>query len=286
MGLLSSLSEDNIDQFNLAWESLSIERKKNTLEELTNLSEVDIAMDFSQIFLIGISDNNSLIREISVLGLWESNDRSLIKPLTALLKDDPTSQVRQAAAMTLETFARRSQEDKLIDRDCQQIRESLIYVIEDESADIDTKRRSIETIAHFGSAGIEDIILNAHKSYDSKLRQSAIYAMGRTSETQWIKLLLGNLDDPNPAIRYETVSSLGELGDETIIPYLTKLLTDDDTEVRASAIRSLGQIGGSSAKQTIANYLDDENAIIKESAVSAMESIRFEEDPLGFHEDL
>jgi hypothetical protein len=243
-------------------------------------------MDFSQIFLIGISDKNSLIREASVVGLWESNDRMIIKPLTELLRDDPSNPVRQAAAMTLATFTRRSQEGKLIHRDYQQIRESLLHAIEDESSDIDTKRRSIETIAHFGSSGIEDIILNAHKGYDSKLRQSAIYAMGRTSETRWIKLLIESLDDPDPAIRYETASSLGELGDETIIPYLTELLTDDDTEVKASAIRSLGQIGGFSAKQTISDYLDDEDSIIKESAISAMKIIRFEENPLGFHENL
>ncbi|MEE2884197.1 MAG: HEAT repeat domain-containing protein [Chloroflexota bacterium] len=283
---MSSLSEGNIDQFNLAWASLSIDRKKKILDELTNLCELDIAMDFSQIFLIGISDKNSLIREASVVGLWESNDRMIIKPLTELLRDDPSNPVRQAAAMTLATFTRRSQEGKLIHRDYQQIRESLLHAIEDESSDIDTKRRSIETIAHFGSSGIEDIILNAHKGYDSKLRQSAIYAMGRTSETRWIKLLIESLDDPDPAIRYETASSLGELGDETIIPYLTELLTDDDTEVKASAIRSLGQIGGSSAKQTISDYLDDEDSIIKESAISAMKIIRFEENPLGFHENL
>ena len=198
---MSSLSEGNIDQFNSAWASISIERKKEILDELTNLSEVDIKMDFSQIFLIGISDKNSLIREASVVGLWESNDRMIIKPLTALIRDDPSNPVRQAAAMTLATFTRRSQEGKLIHRDYQQIRESLLYAIEDESSDIDTKRRSIETIAHLGSSGIEDIIINAHKGYDSKLRQSAIYAMGRTSETRWIKLLIASLDDPDPAIR-------------------------------------------------------------------------------------
>tara|TARA_Y100000588_G_scaffold19367_1_gene19863 strand:+ start:14355 stop:15182 length:828 start_codon:yes stop_codon:yes gene_type:complete len=273
-------------QFQLAWESLSTDRKKETLDELTNLSESDIEMDFSLIFLIGISDKNPLIRETSVLGLWESNDRSLIKPLITLLKDDPSNQVRQAAAMTLATFTQRSQEGKLIHRDSEQIRKALLYAIGDESSDIDTKRRSIETIAHFGSTGIENIILNAHNSHDSKLRQSAIYAMGRTSEAQWIKSLTGNLKDPDPAIRYETASSLGELGDETIIPYLTELLTDDDAEVKASALRSLGQIGGSLAKEIISDYLDDEDNIIKESAVSAMESIRFEENPLGFHENL
>lgn len=243
-------------------------------------------MDFSQVFQIGMLDTNPPIREISVLGLWESNDRRLIKPLTTLLRDDPENGVRQAAAITLETFTKRVPEGKLIPRDCQQIRESLLYVIEDESSDIDTKRRALETVAHFGSNGIEDIILEAHKSFDSKLRQSAIYAMGRTSEMQWIAVLIGDLVDSDPAIRYEAASSLGELGDETTVTSLAELLHDDDTQVKASAIRSLGKIGGSCVKQQLEQYLDDENHIIRESAMSAIESIRFEEDPLGFHKDL
>ena len=136
-------------------------------------------------------------------GLWECEERSLIRPLVRLLAEDPSANVRTAAAMALGRFAALAQEGKIIAKDSERVRDGLRAAINRPSEDMDVRRRAIEAVSHFDQEDIKEIIRQAHKSGDSRLRQSAIYALGKNASLEWLPVILAAMDSPD-AGRYGT----------------------------------------------------------------------------------
>ena len=279
---LSSLLPEELEDFKGAWASLSPARKCETLSLLVELSEENLELDFSAVFRACLADDEDQVRETAARGLWECDDRIVLRPLIALLVNDPSDPVRAAAAMSLGKFAERAQDGKLLPRDAENVRHALLSTVGDELADLETKRRAIEAVASFDSAEVAEIIQDAYDSDDDRLKQSAIYAMGRTSDSQWLPVVLAGVRNDDAAIRYEAATALGHLGDEATVPHLMGLVTDEDTQVQLSAIHALGSIGGPMAKRALVQSLQLGDESIEEAAQAALNNVEFDDDPLGF----
>ena len=282
MPQLSSLSPEELEEFKAGWTSLSSERRCETLPRLVELSEEDPNLDFSAVFRICLTDVEDRVREAAARGLWECDDRIVLRPLISLLANDAAESVRAAAAMSLGRFAERAQDGKLLPRDAERVRRALLTAIDDDLADLDTKRRAIEAVAGFGSAEVAEIIQDAYDSGDDRLKQSAIYAMGRTSDARWLPAVLADIHDGDPAVRYEAAAALGHLGDDTAIPHLVPLIEDEDTQVQLAAVESLGSIGGPMAKSALTQCLENSDDVIQEAARVALDNAELDNDPLGF----
>ena len=279
---LSSLLPEELEEFKGAWASLSPVRKYETLALLVELSEENLELDFSVVFRGCLTDEEDQVREAAARGLWECDDRVVLRPLIRLLVNDPSDSVRAAAAMSLGKFAERAQNGKLLPRDAENVRLALLSTVGDELADLETKRRAIEAVASFDSAEVAEIIQDAYDSDDDRLKQSAIYAMGRTSDTRWLPVVLADVRNDDAAIRYEAATALGHLGDEATVPHLMGLVTDEDTQVQLSAIQALGSIGGPLAKRALVQSLQLGDESIEEAAQAALNNVEFDDDPLGF----
>ena len=282
MPQLSSLSPEEIEEFKAGWAAMGPERRCEALTRLVELSEEDLNLDFSAVFRVCLTDVEDRVREAAARGLWECDDRIVLRPLISLLVSDPADSVRAAAAMSLGSFAERAQEGKLLPRDAERVRRALLSAIDDDLADIDTKRRAIEAVAGFGSGDVVEIIQDAYDSGDDRLKQSAIYAMGRTTDARWLPAVLSDIHDGDPAVRYEAAAALGRLGDETTVPHLVPLIEDEDTQVQLSAVQSLGSIGGPAARSALAQYLEDGDDVLQEAARVALDTAELDNDPLGF----
>ena len=44
------------------------------------------------------------------------------------------------------------------------------------------------------------------------MRQSALFAMGRTADSRWAKVVLSELESHEPAMRFEAAQAAGEMG--------------------------------------------------------------------------
>ena len=282
MPQLSALSPEDLEVFRAGWASLSPERRCETLTRLVELSEEDLNLDFSAVFRVCLTDVEDRVREAAARGLWECDDRIVLRPLISLLVNDPADPVRAAAAMSLGRFAERAQDGKLLPRDAEKVRRALLSTIDDDLADLDTKRRAIEAVAGFGSAEAAEIIQDAYDSGDDRLKQSAIYAMGRTSDVRWLPAVLADIHDGDPAVRYEAAAALGRLGDETTIPHLVPLMEDEDTQVQLSAVESLGSIGGPLARSALSQCMENGDDVLQEAARAALDNAELDNDPLGF----
>ena len=279
---LSGLTSEELDQFKVTWGSLSQARKCEVLSILVELGEDNLELDFSAVFRACLADEDDEVREIATRGLWECDDRVIIRPLIGLLKDDKSAKVRAAAATSLGKFAELAQNGKLLDRDAERLQETLLSAISQKDEDLEVQRRAIEAVASFSSSQVEQIIREAYESPDPKLRQSAIYAMGRNSDSQWLPVVLEEMRHEDPAIRYEAANASGRLGDESIVPHLISLIEDEDVQVQVSAVQALGAVGGPLAKQALMKCLKLEDEALEEAAHTALKNIEFEEDPLGF----
>ena len=278
---LADLESDQVGEFKSAWPSVPEVRRRQVVESLLELSEENLELDFTDVFVTCLSDGDDEVREAATRGLSTSEDRTVIRPLVKLLMEDTSVPVRAAAAVALNNFATMAMDGKLITRDEDRIRVALLATIGREDEFLEVKRRAIETVAGLRPPGIVEIIEDAFDSGSLELKQSAIYAMGQTSSEEWLPIILEEMQHESPAIRFEAANSVGLLGDEGIVPELTELLEDDDLEVRLAAVKALGVVGGPMAKRVLQACLDYDDESLEEAARAALERVEFADDPLG-----
>ncbi len=279
---LSGLTSDDIAEFKAEWGGVCVDRRREILARMIELGEDNLEFDFVHVFRACLTDTDAHIREQATRGLWDSDDRVCIRPLIALLQNDPSPRVKAAAAAALSKFAAMAQDSKLIARDGDRIRSALLAVIDKDDEHPEVRRRAIEAVSHFDTPEVSGIILSAYFDGDPKLKQSAVYAMGRSSDSRWLPYVLRDAQDDDPAIRYEAANAIGQLGDETTVPHLIMLVKDDDDQVQLSAVQALGAIGGILAKQALIQCMKLGDEAMEETARNALRSIEFDEDPLGF----
>ena len=279
---LSDLPVEGLTELKTVWSNLPTERRRETVRKLIELADDNVEFDFSSIFKSCLTDGDDAIREMAAKGLWEAEDRALIRPLVKLLENDTCAEVRASAAMSLKNFAVMAQNGKLLSRDGDRIRRALLAVANRPTEDIDVRRRAIEAVASFNTLETNSVVREAYESDNPTLVQSAIFGMGQSSNPAWMPTVVDEMSNPLAAVRFEAVTACGLLGEEEVVPYLLRLLRDDDSEVRLASIKSLGMIGGPLAKHTLQQYLTDEDETIEEAARQALISLEFDDDPLSY----
>ena len=283
---LSDLSSDESDEFDDAWPAISTEVRRDILGKLGELAEDNLELDFTAAFRSCLADGDDGVRELAARGLWECEDRKIIRPLVGLVRGDPSAGVRAAACITLGRFTALAQEGKLSARDEESVRSALVAVIDSPDEELEVRRRAVEAVASLTDPGVEEIIKDAYASGVPELKQSSIYAMGRSSKTVWLPIVLHEMDDGSPPIRFEAANAAGLLGDEKVAPHLISLLRDDDVSVQLAAIAALGSVGGALASQALMKCVESGDEAIVEAADDALREIEFDEDPLSMTFDV
>ena len=178
---LSDLPVEGLTELKTVWSNLPTERRRETVRKLIELADDNVEFDFSSIFKSCLTDGDDAIREMAAKGLWEAEDRALIRPLVKLLENDTCAEVRASAAMSLKNFAVMSQNGKLLSRDGDRIRRALLAVVNSPTEDIDVRRRAIEAVASFNTSETNSAVREAYESDNPTLVQSAIFGMGQSS---------------------------------------------------------------------------------------------------------
>ena len=284
MGLLqlSSLSNEEVLDLVSQWPRIPLERRRDMLETMIDLAADNLELDFASVFRACLNDTDDQVRAWAARGLWDCDDRTLIRPLIKLLKADPSADVRAAAAISLGKFAVMAQDRKILSRDAEKILEALLAAVNKTEEDAEVERRSIEAMASFSSPQVEEIIRKAYNADDAKLKQSAIYAMGRSSDERWLPTVIQETRHQDASIRYEAVNACGYLGSDVTVPHVIALLEDDDSQVQLAAVEALGTIGGGLAKRALTQCLKLDDEALEEAATAALASAEFDDDPMGF----
>ena len=279
---LSGLAGPEIIELLGLWSTIPTERRREIVDRMTELVEDNLDLDFASVFRACLRDKDGQVRAKAARGLADSDDRTIIRPLIDLLLKDDSLEVRASAAVSLGKFAAMAQDGKVLKRDGERIRVALMEVIDRDDESLETRRRAIESVASFDSPQVEQIIKEAYDDGNPELKQSAIYAMGQSSDSAWMPIVIQETQSSDPAIRYEAATACGNLGEEDTVPHVIALLNDDDSLVQLASVRALGAIGGSLSKRALQQCLLMGDDAIEEAAKNALEEIEFDDDPMGF----
>ncbi|MFC2008357.1 HEAT repeat domain-containing protein, partial [Chloroflexota bacterium] len=277
---LSNLNPAETAPLEQAWAAIKPKRRRQILSRLVELAEDDFQLNFDSIFRYCLKDEDAEVRATAIEGLWENEEPSLINPLIILLEQDSSERVQAAAATALGKFAMLAELNKLRSCHASEICHALLATVSDESKLLKVKRRALEAVAPLSIPEVTTAIARAHRSYNSKVKASAIYAMGNNCSPSWLPILLEELSSAEDEIRYEAVGACGELGEEEAAPYLGKLINDPDTNVQLTAIQALGRIGGKEAKERLNQCLNNSSKAIREAAEQALDELEAGEDTL------
>jgi HEAT repeat protein len=271
---LTDLSDKALADFVECWITIPILRRIEVISELVDISEDNTEVDFTSVFKVCLKDEDPEVRRTSIIGLWEFEDRSLIGILVGLIKNDNSIWVRASAATGLGKFAHLSHSGKILAKDIIVVEEALLSTLVDEHEHLEVRRRALESLAPFNPLVLDKYIEWAFQSEVNNLRCSALYAMGKTGNNNWLPQIIAELGNPVAQIRYEAANACGELDDESVEPYLIDLLSDDDLEVQVASIYSLAKIAGPLCEKALNRCKNNSNPVIKDAVMNALEEIR------------
>ena len=270
---LSNLNQEEMGLFEQKWAAIETKRRRQIVHRLIELAKDNFELNFDSIFISCLEDQDAGVRSKAIEGLWENEDASLINPLIELLNKDSSEKVQAVAAAALGKFAMLAELKKLRSSHVAKVCRALLGMIGDKSKPVELRRRALEAAAPLSVLQVNKAILEAYQGHDSKLKASAIYAMGKNCSPSWLPMLLKELANPNVEIRYEAATACGELEEEEAAPHLIELVNDEDAEVQLAAIRALGKIGGSEAKECLEQCLHNPSEVIQQAAKEALHEL-------------
>ena len=282
---LSDLAPAELGHFAKSWSKIDVDRRRHVIDCMIVTAEENADLDFCSVIKVCLKDPDDQVRQRAIEGLWEVEDRSLILSLVEVLKGDGSGEVRAAAAMALGKFAVLAQDGKVLSKDGDEVRESLLQVLENENEWLGVRRRALESAAPFDLTKVHKYIQWAYDSDDVDLKCSSLYAMGKTGSSNWLPVLYRELQSSLPPMRYEAATACGEIDEEEAAPHLVSLIQDDDIQVQLAAIGALGKIGGSLSKKALRHCLKMGDPVLEDAAKEALEAIQATEDPLSFRFD-
>ncbi len=278
---LSDLQGDDRARFLSTWNGLSIQRRRELIDRLGDLTEDNVDFDFNAVFFIGLLDPDVQVRAESVKALWEYEDDDLAGILLRLLSD-PEALVRSEAALGLGRLLLRAELEDRDDARSREIESALRDVARDEQEVPEVRGRALEAIGARSKEWVHDLIDEAHVSGERRLSLSAVHAMGASADPGWLPTIIEEMHSDDSEMRFEAATAAGSIGDEDAVPELSGLTADEDPEVQEAAIGALGQIGGTAARsvlQSVASEYRDER--ITDAVADALSEADFIEDPLG-----
>ncbi len=272
---LSGLGPRELRNFSERWPQVDLKRRRWILRWLVQIAEENFEVDFNSIFRHCLGDPDAQVRALAIDGLWEVEGISLLARLLDLLEGDPSELVRGRAAIALGRFALLAELGKLEEDYALTMRAALLGCIRNPKEAVEVRRRAVESVSYFGGEEIRGVIANAYVDDEEEMRQSAVFAMGRSLDSYWLDAVLSELSNPKPAMRYEAARACGELEMPDAVEPLIELVDNMDIEVSCAAIWALGQIGGEEAREALKVCCESEDTSVAEAAEEALLVLEF-----------
>ncbi len=284
---LADLSDLNPEQLRLlddVWEKIEPKRRRQIIFRLVELAEDNIGLNFDAIFRHRLKDQDEEVRSIAIEGLWENEETSLIEPLINLMEQDSSAKVQAAAALALGRFAMLAEHQKLPPDYTSRPSQVLLATFGNGSKPIEVRCRVLEAVAPLSLPQVRRSIAEAYHSGNSKLKISALYAMGKNCDPYWLSILRMELASADAEVRYEAASACGELGEDEAVVNLIELTDDIDADVQLAAVQALGKIGGSEVKNHLEKCLNHQSEAVCQVAAQALHELEVTKEPLSPHD--
>jgi len=276
---LSDPDRQEMAAFEQLWPAAGRKRRREVMGQLARIARDSFEYNFDVIFRFGLESDDPVIRLQSILGLEECEDCSLIEPMAALLKSDPSAEVRSAAATALGTLGTLAEVGKLSSGHGAAVYRALLHAFENARESLPVRACALEAIAIFNTDRVSDLIEEAAAGSSRELRLAAIVAMGHTCNPRWLSAIVDHFDSELEPVRVAAAQAAGELGLEEAAPGLIRLVRDPSIDVRVAAVHALGEIGGEVPKKVLESLVRNTVKRVRDAASSALSEMEFWEDP-------
>jgi len=281
--LLQALSNplpEDLCVFRRGWPAAVLERRRQVARALVQLAEDSPDLYFRDVFLLCLDDADEIVRAAAIDGLSDDESYDFLEHLLVMVVQESSLPVRCQVILALGKFLYRIETTDLLSTYREQLVSVLLDIYHDAQAPLEARRRALESVAYAADSElVEAAIAQAYGTPDSKMRASAVHAMGHHMAACWQPHIERELVSPDAEMRYEAAHACGELADEVLLPQLVPLLEDDDHEVVREAIWALGEIGGQEARRLLQRCLRHQDEDIRTAAEEALHILDFYADP-------
>ncbi len=280
----SDLMPENLQALIVTWPQVTTHRKRALLEDLELLAEADTLVSFDVLARLLLRDSDPYVRASAIRLLWECTDTDLIPIFVELLEQDPDSQVRATAATALGQFIYLGELEAIGPALLHQVEERLLKAINEQTNEVQVRRRALEALGASSRPEVPDLIETAYARQSPDWKVSALFAMGRSGDERWEKLVLANLHSSNDDIRLEAIRAAGELELASArVPLLDALEDEENPDIRREIVWALSKIGGPGIEERLLELLEaeedeDEAGFLEE----ALDNLAFTQSLLPF----
>jgi len=279
---MSGIEGLELEQLEETWPQIAPLRRQRLLEDMESLTDGSFLVVFDQVFKLGLDDENPQVKLTAIRGLWDCEDSSVALKLIEILKNDPNPEVCAQAANGFGKFIYLGELEEIDPTISNRMTQDLIELLSTDESEI-VRRRALESLGFSSDPKVSELIDEAHNKQREDWTISALIAMGRSANTQWVPHIIENLSHDEPLVRIEAAQSAGLLGGQDSVPHLLQMIDDPEEDVRLAAIWALSEVGGLDARAALEGLLkksQDENEI--EFLEDALENIDFNELNIDF----
>ncbi len=258
---LSDLSPEERQEVAAEWRVSPSSFKHQVLRALYEASEAMFELNYREIAGLGLQDESSLVRSMSIDLLWTDESPSTMRLLMQLARKDPEQAVRANALKALGPFILLGEYGRVpveLAREAQRLAHAIHT---DVAQPLEARRRALEALANSSHGSVGDLIRGAYEDGNHQLKISAIFAMGRTCNEIWQDKLQDELHSQDNECVYEAIIACGHIQLQDCVKEIGELTLSDDREIQLAAIWALGEIGGKKSFEmltSLSETVDDE----------------------------
>lgn len=277
----SDLPEEDVKQLASVWDKINPQRKAALMEDLEVLYDSDTVVKFDEVSMLAIKDPHPSVRASAIRLLSEEPKESQVNLFMRLAEKDPDPVVRSEAIGSLGQYIFLGELDKIRAEVKHEVEEKLFKILGSKEEAM-LRRRALEALGYSTHPDAAPAIQRAYVQKEIPWVASAIYAMGRSMDSRWEKIILENISSPDPEISFEAVRAAGKMELQSARARLMKMLNDYeelDEETRAAIVWSLSEIGGEGVRKKLEgllSQLEDEDEV--DWVEEALENLEFTED--------
>jgi HEAT repeat protein len=279
---MSGLEGVELEQLKETWPQVAPLRRQRLLEDMESLTDGSFLVEFDEVFKLGLDDENSQVKQTAIRGLWENEEPAVGLKLIHILQNDPNPEVCAQAASGFGKYIYLGELEEIDQTLSNRMTQHLIDILSSNEPE-SVRRRALESLGFSSNPKVTELIESAHNKQREDWTISALIAMGRSANTQWIPQIIENLSHEEAQVRIEAARSAGLLGAQESVPHLLQRIDDPEEDVRLAAIWALSEVGGLDARAALEGLLkksQDENEI--DFLEEALENLDFNELNIDF----
>ncbi len=268
--LFSDISPQDLKMVKNIWSKVSRERKSALLIDLEKLMRVDTLVSCDDFGLYALDDDDPTVKSLAIDLLWECSDLNLASRFIKILEEDKDPELSAAAASGLGKFVLLGELEEIPADTAKKILDTLVkkYL---SNGDQRLKQSILESLGYVSNSQIDGFIKEAIQKPEKDWILSALFAIGRSANTDWSKTVLEKLDDLDPEVQLEAIKAAGELEISEAKEIISEILegSSPEDEIHLQSIWSLSMIGGNDVLKLF-NKLYDSSDSEKETAMLEM----------------